>query len=362
MDTVVELREVGKRFGAVEAVRGLSLTLRRGELLAILGPSGSGKTTVLRMLAGLEWPSAGEILIGGRSMADVPPHRRNLALVPQHYALFPHMSVFENVAFGLRRRRVPGGEIRDRVERALALVRLEGFGLRHPHQLSGGQQQRVALARAIVTEPTVLLLDEPLGALDRKLREEMQVELKQLQATLAVTTLLVTHDQEEALALADRVAVMNQGRLHQIDAPRALYERPTTRFVAAFLGTANFIPGKVSARSGGSVEVETDAGWRLCAAATALDRGHVAVEASVRPEKIVVSVDEPAHANRVRGRLESVVFLGGTIRYHVRLGEGLRLQACAQNLAPLAVAPGHDVWLAWQATDTGVFPREEPAA
>ncbi len=359
MTPVVELKDVHKRFGAVEAVARLSLAVMRGEMLAVLGPSGSGKTTVLRMLAGLERPSSGEISIDGRSMNGVPAHQRNLALVPQNYALFPHMTVFENVAFGLRMRRVGAPEIRARVERALALVRLDGFGERLPHQLSGGQQQRVALARAIVVEPIVLLLDEPLGALDRKLREEMQVELKQLQSELRVTTLFVTHDQEEALSLSDRIAVMNHGQLHQLDAPQALYDRPATRFVAAFLGAPNFIAGKIVTREAGKVAIETDAGLRLFAATAPPGPDRQVVEASVRPEKIAVTTDEPTLPNRIRGSIESRVFLGGTIRYHVRAPGGLRLMACAQNLAPLAVTPGQEVWLSWQPSDTRLFAVEE---
>jgi spermidine/putrescine ABC transporter ATP-binding subunit len=359
MRAVVELKHVDQRFGTVEAVSGLSLAVRRGEMLAVLGPSGSGKTTVLRMLAGLERPSSGEIWIDGRSMNDVPAHQRNLGLVPQNYALFPHMNVFDNVAFGLRMRRVGTTALRPRVARALALVRLEAFGRRLPHQLSGGQQQRVALARAIVVEPVVLLLDEPLGALDRKLREEMQVELKQLQHELQVTTLFVTHDQEEALSLSDRIAVMNHGRLHQLDAPQVLYDLPATRFVAGFLGAPNFIAGKIVSRESGVLEIQTDAGLRLLAANGPAEPHPQRVEASVRPEKIVVTTEEPTLPNRVRGSVESCVFLGGTIRYHVRAAGGLRLLACAQNFLPLAVSPGEDVWLSWHPSDTRLFGVDE---
>lgn len=352
---IVELNEVDKSFATVQAVVKLSFSMLRGEMLAVLGPSGSGKTTVLRMLAGLEQPSSGQIWIDGRSMDDVPAHRRNLGLVPQNYALFPHMSVFENVAFGLRMRRMGSADIRERVERALSLVRLSGFGERLPRQLSGGQQQRVALARSIAIEPVVLLLDEPLGALDRKLREEMQVELKQLLSALQITTLFVTHDQEEALSLSDRVAVMNQGRLHQIDAPLVLYDRPMTRFVAAFLGASNFIKGKLISRTATEARIETAFGLLVAAAASSELDGQV-VEASIRPEKITMTVDEPVHPNRIRGSLESRVFLGETIRYHVQMPSGLRVIVCAQNLAAPDVAPGEDVWLSWHPADMHIFP------
>ena len=253
----VELRGVTKTFGRVRAMDAVDLEVRKGEFLSLLGPSGSGKTTTLRVIAGLVEPTAGEVLIGGRVMTQVPVHRRNLAMVFQNYALFPHLSVFENVAFGLEMRRMSRTEVTRRVADALALVRLPGFEARYPQQLSGGQRQRVALARAIVVQPSVLLLDEPLGALDKKLRESMQVELKALQRTLGVTTIFVTHDQEEALTLSDRVAVMNDGRIEQLDTPVEVYERPRTRFVSDFIGVSNFLEGEVTHGDGPAVAVRT---------------------------------------------------------------------------------------------------------
>jgi ABC-type Fe3+/spermidine/putrescine transport system ATPase subunit len=240
-DDAVRVDDVFKRFGDVAAVDGVSISIRPGEFFALLGPSGCGKTTLLRMIAGLETPSAGRICVAGADVTDVPAHRRPVNMVFQHYALFPHLSVEKNVAFGLRYRDVHGEEARRRVAEALELVRLAGYGARKPDQLSGGQRQRVALARAIVLRPKVLLLDEPLGALDQKLRREMQLELKRLQRTLGITFVFVTHDQEEALTMSDRVAVMNRGRVEQLDEAEKVFERPKTRFVAEFMGAANFI-------------------------------------------------------------------------------------------------------------------------
>jgi len=245
----VVLSRVRKSFGAVVAVDDVSMSIARGSIVSLLGPSGCGKTTTLRLVAGFERPDAGEVAIRGARVNDVPPYRRDFGMVFQSYALFPHLTVADNVGFGLRMRHVPREERRRLVAEALALVKLEGFADRQPRQLSGGQQQRVALARAIVFKPAVLLLDEPLGALDKMLREEMQVELRQLQQRLAITTVFVTHDQEEALTLSDRVAVMRGGRIEQVGAPREIYERPATEFVAGFLGASNFLDAEVAGRS-----------------------------------------------------------------------------------------------------------------
>jgi spermidine/putrescine transport system ATP-binding protein len=254
----VELREVSKRFGEVEAVHQVSLQIREGEFFSLLGPSGCGKTTTLRMIAGFERPDAGEILIRGQRMNEVPPFHRPVNTVFQHYALFPHMTVFENVAFGLEMKRLPREEIRRRVAEALRLVRLTGLENRYPRQLSGGQQQRVALARALVNRPAVLLLDEPLGALDLKLRKEMQLELKNLQHQVGITFIYVTHDQEEAMTMSDRIAVMNQGRVLQVGTPVEIYERPATRFVADFIGETNFLEGRLVAFEEGYARVEVE--------------------------------------------------------------------------------------------------------
>jgi spermidine/putrescine ABC transporter ATP-binding subunit len=348
----VELRSVTKAFGRVRAMDAVDLEVKKGEFLSLLGPSGSGKTTTLRVIAGLVEPSAGEVLIGGRVMTHVPVHRRNLAMVFQNYALFPHLSVLENVAFGLEMRRMSRSESARRVADALALVRLPGFEARYPHQLSGGQRQRVALARAIVVQPSVLLLDEPLGALDKKLRESMQVELKALQRTLGVTTVFVTHDQEEALTLSDRVAVMNEGRIEQLDTPVEVYERPRTRFVSDFIGVTNFLDGDVTPGDGDPVTVRTAKGLRVSVPAAALPRGRTRVTLSVRPEKITLQRERPAPGpNVARGVVENVVYLGTTTHCYVVTDEGERLTVFEQNRltrgAAAAYAPGDVVFVQW---------------
>src|SRR5918994_1247319 len=260
----IELVSVEKEFTAgghdVRAVEHVDLRIAEGEFFSLLGPSGCGKTTTLRMIAGFEEPTSGQILLHGRDMVGVPPFRRDVNMVFQQYALFPHMDVFENVAFGLRRKKVDKDEIRRRVAEALALVELEGRETRKPRQLSGGQQQRVALARALVNRPRALLLDEPLGALDLKLRQAMQLELKRIQREVGITFVYVTHDQEEALTMSDRIAVMNRGRIEQVSAPEDVYERPTTTFVAGFIGVSNLMPGKVVESSGSRTRVHLDAG------------------------------------------------------------------------------------------------------
>ncbi len=353
---VVELERIHKRFGQVVAIHELTLNVEPGEVLSLLGPSGCGKTTTLRIVAGLEQPTSGSVRIRGASMVGVPPHKRNLGMVPQNYALFPHMTVFENVAFGLRMHKVDKSAIPDRVRTAMELVQLQGMQDRLPRQLSGGQQQRVALARAIVIEPTVLLLDEPLGALDRKLRQEMQVELKQLQARVGVTTIFVSHDQEEALTLSDRVVVMNQGRIQQVGRPRELYEQPATHFVADFLGVSNFLRGRVAAAEPDRLVVETEAGPRLVAPRRAEVAIGQAVELSFRPEKVALSVAEPSGPNRVQGTIESLIYLGNSSQFHLRTSSGARLIAFVQNAEPPALSQGDSAWATWSPDATQVFP------
>jgi spermidine/putrescine ABC transporter ATP-binding subunit len=310
----------------MQAVRELSLTIRQGELLTLLGPSGCGKTTLLNMLAGFEAPSAGSVVIDGRDVTAVPPYRRDFAMVFQNFALFPHLSVAENVAFGLRMRRIGGAERAGRVKEALDLVKLSGYGERYPKQLSGGQQQRVALARAIIVRPAVLLLDEPLGALDKNLREDMQVELRQLQRQLGITTVFVTHDQEEALTLSDQVAVMRDGIIEQLGPPRALYEQPTTEFVAGFLGASNFFAATVVER--GIVEV---AGQRAAIA------GDHAIGASlrlaVRPEKIALS--RVSAGGGLRARIREVIYRGANTHLYLESAAGPVI-AYLQNVGPEA--------------------------
>ncbi|MEV5411777.1 ABC transporter ATP-binding protein [Thermopolyspora sp. NPDC052614] len=314
-ETAVRLRGLRKDFGPVTAVDGVDLEVRDGEFFAMLGPSGSGKTTVLRLIAGFETPTAGTVELGGVDVTRAAPFQRDVNTVFQDYALFPHMSVLANVEYGLRVKRVARAERRERALAALRSVRLEGFGDRRPAQLSGGQRQRVALARALVNRPRVLLLDEPLGALDLKLREQMQMELKQLQREVGITFLFVTHDQDEALTMSDRVAVFNHGRIEQVGTPAEVYERPATEFVAGFVGTSNLISG--------------------AAARTVLGREGTF---SVRPEKLrVVLEDEPGgpagpDEHWASGTIAEVVYAGAATRFVVDLDAGGRLIALQQNL------------------------------
>lgn len=324
---VVELHGVWKLFGAVEAVRDVSFTVEEGEFVSLLGPSGSGKTTTLRMVAGFERPSAGSIVIGGRDVARVPPKDRDISMVFQNYALFPHLTVAENVAFGLQVRRAPKHEVGQRVARYLELVQLRGLDDRLPRELSGGQQQRVALARALVTEPKVLLLDEPLGALDRKLREELQVELKQLLERVRITALYVTHDQDEALVMSDRVAVMHEGRLEQLDTPEELYERPRTRFVASFVGTANLIEGTVRAGPGDGV---LDAGDMTVALGSSSGSVGQQLAVAIRPEKVRVSA-MGAGEDGIDARIVDSHYRGATTHYELETAAGRRIAASVAN-------------------------------
>jgi spermidine/putrescine transport system ATP-binding protein len=368
----VELRNVTKRFGDVVAVDRVSLQIQDGDFFALLGPSGCGKTTTLRMIAGFEIPTEGEIYIQGEYMGDTPPFRRNTNMVFQNYALFPHMSVAKNIAFGLEMKRVPKREIHRRVEEALALVRLSGLGHRRPTQLSGGQQQRVALARALVNRPAVLLLDEPLGALDLKLRKEMQLELKKLQQQVGITFVYVTHDQGEALTMSNRIAVMHQGRVLQVGSPTEIYERPSCRFVADFIGESNFLGGRVVERDAETVAVEV--GERLLVRAAAgpdsmlAERGQLGdlfpgrtVTLAVRPEKIRLLAEPPRGlVNCFRGRVEEVVYVGTETLFRVRLEDGSLLSVRQQNIVstrdPGAYFGGQDtVYLAWQSESTLVL-------
>jgi putative spermidine/putrescine transport system ATP-binding protein len=311
------LAGVSKSFGPVQALKPLDLDIRPGELMALLGPSGCGKTTTLRIVAGFELPDTGTVFIGDRDMTELPPNKRGLGMVFQNYSLFPHMTVGENVAFGLKMHGVSAPERAHRVREMLGIVRLDGFEARHAHQLSGGQQQRVALARSLVTRPSVLLLDEPLGALDKNLREGMQFELRELQRRLGITTVLVTHDQEEALTMSDRIAVMNAGEVVQVDSPTEVYERPRTRFVSEFLGTANVLTGTVEGRA-------SDGAWALRFDLEGSPRGPVAVGGeppvgrkvaiAIRPERIAIVT--PGQGV-LQGRIHDRVFRGSYYAYEV---------------------------------------------
>src|SRR5215212_607684 len=333
----IELREVFKSFGDVRAVDGISLDVRQGEFLTLLGPSGCGKTTTLRMIGGFELPSSGEIFIEGEAMGDRPPYRRPVNTVFQNYALFPHMTVSQNVSYGLEMARVAKAERQKRVEDALAMVRLPHVEGRKPAELSGGQQQRVALARALVNRPAVLLLDEPLGALDLKLRKAMQLELKQLNREVGATFVYVTHDQEEALTMSDRIAVMNDGRILQLGTPGEIYERPRTRFVADFIGQTNFLEVDVAGWDGMGVDVELRGSGLLKARMPDAFQPEGRMTLAVRPEKISMLGDLPGSevpaSNALSGRLDEVVYVGTHTQYLVRLPGDQMLTVFRQNRA-----------------------------
>ncbi|MEA2781864.1 MAG: spermidine/putrescine transport system ATP-binding protein [Rhodospirillaceae bacterium] len=341
--SVVEIDRVEKHYGSVAALAGVSLTFAEGEFFGLLGPSGSGKTTLLRAIAGFIEPDRGEIRLDGRDIGRVPVHRREIGMVFQNYALFPHMSVFENIAFGLSVRGERGASVAKRVTAMLGLVRLSGMEKRSPRQLSGGQQQRVALARALVTRPKLLLLDEPLGALDKRLRQQMQIELKQIQREVGITTVFVTHDQEEALTLSDRIAIFNEGRVVQAGTPHEVYERPKTAFAANFLGDANFFEGRVEAQ--GRIDTE----WGGLVSNDALPAAGEPVIIAVRPEKIaLVPADAPldGNANRLQGQLAQAVYSGMSTTYKVTLG-AREVTVFEQNRSDRSLAPGDSVRLEW---------------
>ncbi len=315
---IAEFREAGKRYGSVVAAEALSLAIARGEFLSFLGPSGCGKTTALRMLAGFEAPTSGQVLLDGRVVNDVPAYRRPVNMVFQHYALFPHLTVADNIAYGLRQRRPrpPAAEIARAVDAALELVRLPGFGRRRIWEMSGGQQQRVALARAIVNRPKLLLLDEPLAALDRKLRRDMQIELQGLQRQLGITFVLVTHDQEEALSMSDRICILRAGRIVQVGGPRDLYDRPANRYVADFIGKSNFFEGRVAATDGDRATLTLAGGRSLDGRMPVPLQPGAAATASLRPEQIVLTRG-PAAAGGVPVRVANRIFLGEHTEYLV---------------------------------------------
>jgi spermidine/putrescine transport system ATP-binding protein len=332
----VELRNVFKFFNQEPAVHGIDLDIRQGEFFSILGPSGCGKTTTLRLIAGFEQVDAGKLLIQGQPMTNTPPYRRPVNTVFQSYALFNHLNVWNNIAFGLRlkKEKLPKAEIESRVNEALKLVKMESLRSRFPHQLSGGQQQRVALARALVNRPAVLLLDEPLGALDLKLRKEMQVELSNLHKDLGLTFVMVTHDQEEALSLSDRIAVMNQGKIEQIGSPSEIYERPKTSFVADFIGDTNLFSGEITAVEASLVQVVTKTGLTIVVNRTEETPTELlkAVVVSVRPEKIQLSLYQPTLVNNCfEGRLVNIMYLGTHVNYVVELINGISLNVLQPN-------------------------------
>jgi spermidine/putrescine transport system ATP-binding protein len=345
----VELSGVTKRFGEFVAVDDLTLEIYEGEFFSLLGPSGCGKTTTLRMIAGFDEPTEGEIRVAGEPMRGVPPYRRPVNTVFQSYAIFPHLNVFDNVAFGLRRAGVKGEELGQRVTEACAMVQLEGFEKRRPNMLSGGQQQRVALARALVNRPKVLLLDEPLGALDLKLRKGMQLELKGLQHEVGITFVYVTHDQEEALTMSDRIAVMNEGKVQQVADPTTLYELPRNRFVADFIGQTNVFSGTVESVEGEKVMLRTRGGARI-EASTREERGlEVGAEAhaTVRPEKVRIG---STGDNVLSARIRQILYLGVSTQYILELPDGGSMILYRQNVHDAAYpAIGDEVSVAWEA-------------
>jgi spermidine/putrescine ABC transporter ATP-binding subunit len=351
----VGLAGLEKSFDRVGAVRGVSLDIRSGEFLTLLGPSGSGKTTTLMMIAGFETPSAGDIAIDGRSVVRMPPHRRNIGMVFQNYALFPHLTVADNIGFPLKQRGVPRPERTRLVEEALALVQLPGYGGRTPRQLSGGQQQRVALARAIVFRPRLLLMDEPLGALDKQLRETLQLEMRRLHADLGITFIYVTHDQEEALTMSDRIAVMNEGRVAQVGPPEELYDRPCSRFVASFIGESNFIPGIVRGVED-DVVIADCAGSLVRAVAPARPAAGDTIMLTTRPERLrFTDPERPACAaqNRISATVTEAVFTGERCRYILQLAGGASIVLKEPSSAAIRRrTAGETVAIAWSVADT----------
>jgi putrescine transport system ATP-binding protein len=336
----IVFENVTKKFGDFTAVNNLSLTIFEREFFALLGASGCGKSTLLRMLAGFEEPSAGRILLDGQDLAGIPPYRRPVNMMFQSYALFPHMPVENNIAFGLKQEGMPKPEIEKRVGEMLKLVKLEQFAKRKPHQLSGGQRQRVALARSVAKRPKVLLLDEPLGALDKKLREETQFELMDLQQELGLTFIVVTHDQEEAMTMADRIAIMDKGEVMQVATPAEVYEAPNSRFVAGFVGNVNMFEGKVAARDADTACITGASGARIVVENAGEAAAGSDVAFAIRPEKIKVSSKKPDGAvNAIAGEVYDIAYLGDMTVYHVRLDDGQVVRASTMNAARVAEDP-----------------------
>jgi len=360
---IVEIRGLSKHFGDVVAVDDVSLAIHRGELFSILGGSGSGKTTLLRMLAGFEQPTRGSILIDGVDMTYTPPYERPINMMFQSYALFPHMSVEQNIAYGLKKEKTPAAEIRERVQRLLTLVKLDRMAKRRPHQLSGGERQRVALARALIKRPKLLLLDEPLAALDKKLREHTQFELMNLQDELGITFVVVTHDQEEAMTLSTRIAVMNKGTFEQVGTPGEVYEYPCNRFVADFVGNINFFEAKVSACDGQKVQLHCeDLGCELAARSVGTPALGSRQWIAVRPEKIFISKERPAGEDLtvLKGVVHDLGYFGNLSVYRVKLNSGLVLQVSGQNRrrsASRSVEWDDEVYLSWEVSSAILLPE-----
>ena len=358
---LIRFEGVTKRYGDFTAIDNLTLDIYEREFYALLGPSGCGKTTLLRLLAGFEAPSEGRILIGGNDISHIPPNQRPVNMMFQSYALFPHMSVEKNIGFGLKQEGRSKAEIAERVEEMLTLVQLQEFAKRKPHQLSGGQRQRVALARSLAKNPKLLLLDEPLGALDKKLRERTQFELMNLQEKLGVTFMIVTHDQEEAMTVASRIAIMDKGIVAQVDTPAMIYEAPKNRYVSDFIGDVNFIEGKVTAQQGEEVTLHSVGGNDyIMQSDKPLETGSTAW-LSIRPEKITVSKEKPVdRRNMLQGKVDDIAYSGSISTYHVRLGNGDLVKSQMTNqrrLSNRAITWEDDIWLSW--TDTAAIALTE---
>jgi spermidine/putrescine transport system ATP-binding protein/putrescine transport system ATP-binding protein len=356
-EAYIRIANVTKRFAGVTAVNAANLDIRRGEFFSLLGPSGCGKTTLLRMIAGFDFPTEGAILVDGHDITDLPPNKRPSNMVFQSYAIFPHLNVFDNIAYGLRKSRLPREELNRRVEEALAMIKLTGFGRRRGDQLSGGQRQRVALARALIMRPKVLLLDEPLGALDKRLRESMQIELRQLQKSVGITFVFVTHDQEEALSMSDRIAVMSAGEVLQVDGPRTLYEAPNCREVADFIGTMNFFDATVVARNGDAATLDAGPVGKIQAVTSYPKDAHVLI--AVRPEKIMLSSD--VRPGAVMGTIAASAYLGERNHINVMVdGIGEPVSVAEQNRAHAAPhhGTGDVVYLSWAPDAMVILPRD----
>jgi len=346
-DNVVNLRSVTKEFGDVTAVNDADLEIERGELITLLGPSGCGKTTTLRMIAGFENPTQGIVELNGNDVSQVPPYERNIGMVFQYFALFPHMTVADNIAFGLKMSGADQAEIDDRIEEVLEMISLPDVGDRYPKNLSGGQQQRIALARSLVVEPDVLLLDEPLSSLDKKLREEMRMEIMRLHRELDVTMVYVTHNQTEALAISDRMAVMNDGEIRQVGEPMEVYQEPADEFVADFIGSANLIQGRVSSGDN-QYEVDTQIGMEVTAGSeTPVGSPNLTpgdpVTVMLRPERLSIQTDQTDEANILSGTLREVTYLGSSAEYFVELTDGTEMQITSPVRGAINVAPGDQI-------------------
>lgn len=356
----VELRTVTKRFGDVVAVDKMSLPIGHGTFYSLLGPSGCGKTTTLRLIAGFEEPNEGTIYVSGEDVSGVPPYQRNVNTVFQHYAVFPHYNVWDNVAYGLKQKRVKKNELRQRVAEALEMVQLTEKERRRPRELSGGEQQRVALARALVLKPAVLLLDEPLGALDFKLRKQMQIELKKLQEQVGITFIYVTHDQEEALTMSDRIAVMDLGKILQVGSPDEIYERPNCRFVAHFIGESNFLEGTVQSCEEGVTQVGIGPVSVLATSDQRLPVGQ-SVTVMIRPEKVLLLPNTDQLSSHLLGQIERVVYSGATSQIQVRLQDSNLIEVRRQNVRSALdgfanIASEDDVVVTWQPEDALILP------